>query len=97
MIFDPPCAYSFGNALHSLRIFILCVVSFIRFYLRAGHPPAAPGLPPGIVHVPCRVFDASPEQREILLGRKHRNVRVEAAGRLSRHEQVRKAWLIERI
>ena len=56
----------------------------IRFYLRAGHPPAAPGLPPSIVHVPCRVFDASPEQRKILLGRKRRNVRVEAAGRLER-------------
>lgn len=54
----------------------------IRFYLRARHPPATPGFPPGIVHVPCRVFEASPEQRKILLGRKHRNVRVEAAGRL---------------
>lgn len=54
----------------------------IRFYLRSRHPPVTPGLPPGIVHVPCRVFDASPEQRKILLGRKHRNVRVEAAGRL---------------
>jgi hypothetical protein len=54
----------------------------IRFYLRAGHPPAAPEFPSGLVDVPCRVFDASPVQREILLGRKHRNVRVEAAGRL---------------
>ena len=54
----------------------------IRFYLRARHPPASPSLPPSIVHVPCRVFDASPEQRKILLGRKHKNVRVEAAGRL---------------
>ena len=56
----------------------------IRFYLRAGHPSAAPDFSPGIVHVPCRVFDASPEQRKILLGRKRRNVRVEAAGRLER-------------
>jgi len=54
----------------------------IRFYLRAGHLPSAPDFPSGIVDVPCRVFDVSPEQREILLGRKHRNVRVEAAGRL---------------
>ena len=54
----------------------------IRFYLRAGHPSAAPDFSPGTVHVPCRVFDASPEQRKILLGRKRRNVRVEAAGRL---------------
>ena len=56
----------------------------IRFYLRAGHPSSAPDFSPGIVHVPCRVFDASPEQRKILLGRKRRNVRVEAAGRLER-------------
>ena len=54
----------------------------IRFYLRAGHPSSAPDFSPGIVHVPCRVFDAAPEQRKILLGRKRRNVRVEAAGRL---------------
>jgi hypothetical protein len=56
----------------------------IRFYLRARYPPAAPDFPSGIVEVPCRVFDVSPEQREILLGRKRRNVRVEAAGRLER-------------
>ncbi len=54
----------------------------IRFYLRARHPSSTPGLPPSIVHVPCRVFDPSSEQRKILLGRMHRNVRVEAAGRL---------------
>lgn len=54
----------------------------IRFYLRAGHPPAAPEFPSGIVDIPCRVFRASPERREILLRRKHRNVRVAAAGRL---------------
>ncbi len=54
----------------------------IRFYLRAGHLPSARAFSSGIVDVPCRVFDASPEQRKILLGRKHRNVRVEAAGRL---------------
>ncbi len=54
----------------------------IRFYLRARHPPVAQGLPLGIAQVPVRPFEASPAQREILLGRKHRNVRVEAAGRL---------------
>ncbi len=54
----------------------------IKFFLRARHPTATPGLPPGIVHVPCRIFDPSPEQRRILLGGKHRHVRVEAAGRL---------------
>jgi hypothetical protein len=48
------------------------------FNLRARHPPVIPGLPPGIAHVPCRVFRASPERREILLRRKHRNVRVRA-------------------
>jgi hypothetical protein len=53
----------------------------IRFYLRARHPPA-PDFPSGIVDVPCRVFDVSPERRGILLRRKHRNVRVAAAGRL---------------
>lgn len=52
------------------------------FNLRARHSPVIPGLPPGIVHIPCRVFRASPERREILLRRKHRNVRVAAAGRL---------------
>jgi hypothetical protein len=56
----------------------------IWFNLRARHPPVIPGLPPGIAHVPCRVFRASPERREILLRRKHRNVRVVAAGRLER-------------
>ena len=54
----------------------------IRFHLRARHPAAKSGFPPGIVHVPCRIFDPSPEQRRILLGGKHRNVRVEVAGRL---------------
>jgi hypothetical protein len=54
----------------------------IWFNLRARHPPVIPGLPPGIAHVSCRVFRASPERREILLRRKHRNVRVAAAGRL---------------
>lgn len=54
----------------------------IRFSLRARYPPTIPGLPPSVVDVPCRVFDASPEQRKILLGRKHRNVRAEATGRL---------------
>jgi hypothetical protein len=52
------------------------------FNLRARHPPVIPGLPPGIVHVPGRVFGASPERRKVLLRRKHRNVRVAAAGRL---------------
>ncbi len=56
----------------------------IWFNLRARHPPVIPGLPPDIAHVPCRVFRASPERREILLRRKHRNVRVAAAGRLER-------------
>jgi hypothetical protein len=56
----------------------------IRFYLRAGHSPVIPGLPPGIVQVPCRLFDASPAHRKILPGGKHRKVRVEAAGRLER-------------
>ena len=56
----------------------------IRFHLKAGYPPNTPGLPPGMVHVPCRVFDPLPEQQRILLGGKHRNVRVEAVGRLER-------------
>jgi hypothetical protein len=54
----------------------------IRFYLRARHSPVVPGLPQGLVQGPCCLFDASPEQRKILLGRKHRNVRVQTAGRL---------------
>ena len=54
----------------------------IRFYVRARYPPAIPGLPPSIVDVPCRIFDPSPDQRKTLLGKKRRNVRVEAAGRL---------------
>jgi hypothetical protein len=53
-----------------------------RFFLRARHPPVTLGFPPGMVDVPCRVCDASPEQRKILLGGKHKNVRVEVAGRL---------------
>lgn len=56
----------------------------IRFFIRARYPPAIPGLPPSIVDVPCWVFDPSPEQREILLGKKRRNVQVEVAGRLER-------------
>lgn len=56
----------------------------IRFHVRARHPPEVPGLPPRMVNVPCRVFDPSPEHRNLLLGGKHRNVRVEAAGRLER-------------
>jgi hypothetical protein len=56
----------------------------IRFYLRAGHSPVIPGLPPGIVQGPCRLFDVSPAHRKILPGGKHRNIRVEAAGRLEK-------------
>lgn len=55
----------------------------IRFYLRARHPPA-PDFPSGIVDVPYRFFEASPEQRKILLGENRRNGRVEAAGRLEK-------------
>ena len=54
----------------------------IRFYLKARYPSDNPGLPPRIVDVPCRVFDPFPEQQRMLLGRKHGNIRVEAAGRL---------------
>lgn len=38
---------------------------------------------PAVTNIPCRVFNATPEQREILLGKNYRNYRVEIVGRLS--------------
>lgn len=65
----------------------------IQFILRIKHPPYKFGRRPRTVDVPCRVFDPHPEQREILLSKKHRKkVRVEVAGRL---EQIVSSTMVE--
>jgi len=66
----------------------------IYFMLKVRHPPDDNNLQAGISYIPCGVFDATPKQREILLGKPHHKLRIEACGRLEeivmKDEQGRK-------
>lgn len=53
----------------------------IRFVLKARYPSGHAQT--GAVRIPCNVFDATPEQREILLGKNCREFRAEVSGRLA--------------
>jgi single-stranded DNA-binding protein len=54
----------------------------IRFVIKARYPSEDESNRMGIAYIPCTVFDATKEQREILLGKNFRNFVVELSGRL---------------
>lgn len=57
----------------------------IRFILKARYPVKG-DLSAGSLYLPCVVFDVTPIQRNILLGKNYRDYRVEISGRLIRTE-----------
>jgi len=66
----------------------------IYFMLKVRHPIDDEYPQVGLTYIPCGVFDATPKQREILLGKPHQKLRIEACGRLEeivmKDEQGRK-------
>jgi len=54
----------------------------IRFILNTRHSSPSQDSRFRTTPIACGVFDATPEQREILLSKKHRNFRAEISGRL---------------
>lgn len=66
----------------------------IYFMLKARHPSSDKYPHVGFTYIPCGVFDATPQQREILLGKNHTKLRIEACGKLEeivmKDEQGRK-------
>ena len=54
----------------------------VRFILKTRYP--VKGALAGTLHIPCGVFNATPEQRDILLGNSYRDHRIEVAGKLAR-------------
>ena len=56
----------------------------IKFLLRTRYPSRREGARTGTTIIPCIVFDATAEQREMLLGKDHENVWVELLGRIVR-------------
>jgi hypothetical protein len=80
-IATPPVLVDTGNSIY----FMLKV----RYPSRESHDGVT------FAYIPCGVFDATPRQREILLGKTHQKLRVEACGRLEeivmKDERGRKA------
>lgn len=66
----------------------------IYFMLKVRHPSSEKHPQLGFTYIPCGVFDATPKQREILLGKSHNKLRIEACGMLEeiviKDEQGRK-------
>lgn len=54
----------------------------IYFMLKVRHPLTGGDLRVGTSYIPCGVFEPTARQREILLGKRPQNLRVEAHGRL---------------
>lgn len=54
----------------------------IYFMLKVRHPAALGDSGIGVSYIPCGVFEPTARQREILLGKRPQNLRVEAHGRL---------------